>query len=130
MYQDAKGKRLTLYVSRIAAEHRDTAFRFSQEDKVAVFYWIDGTLGYALSGELAEAAAARHGDDRLQTAQSLSTDGPAPAPPRKESGCSRDSYNVAPAPAIGFLMLIKRPSDIQPSEITPPRDLCAAGASS
>jgi anti-sigma factor RsiW len=52
MYQDAKGKRLTLYVSRLAAESRDTAFRFSQEDKVAVFYWIDGRLGYALSGEL------------------------------------------------------------------------------
>ena len=52
MYQDAKGKRLTLYVSRLAAENRDTAFRFSQEDKVAVFYWIDGRLGYALSGEL------------------------------------------------------------------------------
>jgi anti-sigma factor RsiW len=54
MYQDAKGKRLTLYVSRIEGVHRDTAFRFSQEDKVAVFYWIDGTLGYALSGDLAK----------------------------------------------------------------------------
>lgn len=52
MYQDAKGKRLTLYVSRLATENPDTAFRFSQEDKVAVFYWIDGRLGYALSGEL------------------------------------------------------------------------------
>jgi anti-sigma factor RsiW len=52
MYQDAKGKRLTLYVSRLATEGRDTAFRFSQEEKVAVFYWIDGRFGYALSGEL------------------------------------------------------------------------------
>ena len=26
--------------------------RVSGEDKVAVFYWIDGRLGYALSGEL------------------------------------------------------------------------------
>ena len=54
MYQDAKGKRLTLYVSRIEGVQRDTAFRFSQEEKVAVFYWIDGTLGYALSGDLAK----------------------------------------------------------------------------
>jgi anti-sigma factor RsiW len=54
MYQDAKGKRLTLYVSRLAADNRDTAFRFSQEDKVAVFYWIDGRLGYALSGEMSK----------------------------------------------------------------------------
>jgi anti-sigma factor RsiW len=52
MYQDQKGKRLTLYVSRLVGKTRDTAFRFSQEDRVAVFYWIDGALGYALSGEL------------------------------------------------------------------------------
>ncbi len=54
MYQDAKGKRLTLYVSRVEGMQRDTAFRFSQEEKVAVFYWIDGSLGYALSGDLAK----------------------------------------------------------------------------
>ena len=52
MYQDAKGQRITLYVSLRETEPRDTAFRFSQEDKVAVFYWIDGKLGYALSGEM------------------------------------------------------------------------------
>ena len=52
MYQDSKGQRITLYVSRRDAEPQDTAFRFSQEDKVAVFYWIDGKLGYALSAEM------------------------------------------------------------------------------
>ena len=52
MYQDSKGRRITLYVSRRDAEPRDTAFRFSQEDKIAVFYWIDGTFGYALSAEM------------------------------------------------------------------------------
>jgi anti-sigma factor RsiW len=55
MYQDAKGQRVTLYVTRREAEPRDTAFRFSQEDKVSVFYWIDGTLGYALSAEMPRA---------------------------------------------------------------------------
>ena len=52
MYQDSKGQRITLYVSRRDEEPQDTAFRFSQEDKVAVFYWIDGKLGYALSAEM------------------------------------------------------------------------------
>ena len=52
MYQDAKGQRITLYISIRDAEPRDTAFRFSQEDKVAVFYWIDGNLGYALSADM------------------------------------------------------------------------------
>jgi len=52
MYQDARGQRLTLYVSRQKGEPRDTAFRFSQEDRVSVFYWVDGNFGYALSGEM------------------------------------------------------------------------------
>jgi anti-sigma factor RsiW len=55
MYQDARGQRLTLYVSRTRGEPRDTAFRFSQEDRVSVFYWVDGNFGYALSGELGRA---------------------------------------------------------------------------
>ncbi|TSA13332.1 MAG: anti-sigma factor [Betaproteobacteria bacterium] len=56
MYQDKKGQRITLYVSLRSAEPRDTAFRFSQEGEVAVFYWIDGKLGYALSGEMDRAS--------------------------------------------------------------------------
>ena len=52
MYQDARGQRLTLYVSKQKGEPRDTAFRFSQEDRVSVFYWVDGNYGYALSGEV------------------------------------------------------------------------------
>ncbi|MDP2785399.1 MAG: hypothetical protein Q8O38_12520 [Sulfurimicrobium sp.] len=50
--QDARGQRLTLYVRTDAREQRETAFRFAQEGKVGVFYWLDGQLGYALSGEM------------------------------------------------------------------------------
>jgi anti-sigma factor RsiW len=56
MYQDAKGQRITLYISIRDAEPHDTAFRFSQEDKIAVFYWIDGNLGYALSADMDRAS--------------------------------------------------------------------------
>lgn len=52
MYQDARGQRLTLYVRTDAKEQRETAFRYAQEGKVGVFYWLDGSLGYALSGEM------------------------------------------------------------------------------
>ncbi len=52
MYQDAQGRRLTLYVRTGDPENRETAFRYAQEGKVGVFYWLDGRLGYALSGEL------------------------------------------------------------------------------
>jgi anti-sigma factor RsiW len=51
MYQDGSGLRLTLYVRQDAA-NRETAFRFAREGGVSVFYWLDGPLGYALSGEL------------------------------------------------------------------------------
>lgn len=52
MYQDSSGRRLTLYVRSAATGNKETAFRFAQEDKVGVFYWVDGPFGYALSGEL------------------------------------------------------------------------------
>lgn len=62
MYQDIKGQRLTLYV-RVSKEVRDqTAFRFAQENSVGVFYWIDGRLGYALSGESDRAELLRVAD--------------------------------------------------------------------
>jgi anti-sigma factor RsiW len=51
MYQDAGGRRLTLYVST-DVDNRDTAFRYINEGGLHVFYWVDRTLGYALSGEL------------------------------------------------------------------------------
>ncbi len=52
MYQDKNGQRLTLYVKTDPSVVRETAFRFSQEGRVAVFYWIDRQLSYAVSGEL------------------------------------------------------------------------------
>lgn len=64
MYQDAEGRRLTLYVRTDAGNHRETAFRFAQEGKVGVFYWLDGKLGYALSGEMAR-------DDLMRVADSV-----------------------------------------------------------
>ena len=55
MYQDANGKRLTLYVSRRGRAEALTAFRFARDGPVSVFYWIDRDCGYALSGELDKA---------------------------------------------------------------------------
>lgn len=52
MYQDAGGKRLTLYLSRRGSDETLSAFRFAQEGQVSVFYWIDRDLSYALSGEI------------------------------------------------------------------------------
>jgi anti-sigma factor RsiW len=51
MYEDARGQRLTLYVSVDAAGSQQTAFRFAREEGVSVFYWVDGPLGYALAAQ-------------------------------------------------------------------------------
>jgi len=57
MYEDRAGKRLSVIVGR-NPENRDTSFRFASNDGVETFYWIDGELGYAVSGEISR--------DRLQ----------------------------------------------------------------
>jgi anti-sigma factor RsiW len=49
MYQAHPGTRITLYVRTEATENRETAFRYAEEGKVRVFYWVDRKLGYALS---------------------------------------------------------------------------------
>ena len=59
MYQDASGKRLTIYVTPPNKGDTTTAFRFSREGPVSVFYWVDGDCGFAISGEIDKAALAR-----------------------------------------------------------------------
>ena len=52
MYQEASGERLTLYVRAAKSDTGETAFRYSHEDGIGVFYWIDGDVGYALAGRM------------------------------------------------------------------------------
>ena len=59
MYQESSGKRLTLYVTRPSKSESVSAFRFAQEGKVSVFYWVDKDCGYALSAELDRATLTR-----------------------------------------------------------------------
>jgi anti-sigma factor RsiW len=47
MYDDASGKRLTLYVR--AADGGETAFRFQREGDAATFAWIDRGFGFAVT---------------------------------------------------------------------------------
>ena len=54
MYEDAQGRRVTLYVTVFAPSQApsETAFRASRDGAVESFYWVEGRFGYALSGEL------------------------------------------------------------------------------
>jgi len=51
MYEDASGRRLTLYMRRESGLN-NTSFRFFEKDGFGSFYWIDRPLAYALSGRL------------------------------------------------------------------------------
>lgn len=52
MYQDAQGNRLTLYLRRKHAADQNTAFQYAQQADIRDFYWIDGDLGYVLTGKV------------------------------------------------------------------------------
>lgn len=54
MYEDRAGRRVTVYMTRNPA-NRETAFLFRTEGAVRSFYWLDGPLGYAISGEIERA---------------------------------------------------------------------------
>jgi anti-sigma factor RsiW len=47
MYDDASGKRLTVYVE--AGRGSETAFRFKQESDASTFAWIDQGFGFAVT---------------------------------------------------------------------------------
>ena len=50
MYEDGLGRRLTLYVTRVEGAETDLAF--AEAPGAQAFWWIEGTLGCALVGDL------------------------------------------------------------------------------
>jgi anti-sigma factor RsiW len=52
MYENADKQRISLLVRKDGEPTKETAFRYSLENGVGVFYWIDDACGYALSGNL------------------------------------------------------------------------------
>ena len=57
MYQNAEGKRITLYMSKDTIE--PAPIRVAQQDTLNVAYWADAKLSYAVSGDLPEAEMKR-----------------------------------------------------------------------
>lgn len=52
MYENEVGERVTLYLRTDLRNSRDIAFQIARERDVNVWYWLEGTRGYALSGKL------------------------------------------------------------------------------
>jgi anti-sigma factor RsiW len=52
MYENADKQRLTLQVRKQPPGTPETAFHYTVENGVGVFYWVDEECGYALSGNL------------------------------------------------------------------------------
>ncbi|MCA1443684.1 anti-sigma factor [Ensifer sp. IC4062] len=51
MYEDGTGQRVTVLLGR-NTENRETSFRIASHGGVETFYWIDGGIGYAVTGEV------------------------------------------------------------------------------
>ena len=51
MYENEAGRRVTVLVGRNAGG-RTTSFRFAAANGIETFYWIDGDLGYAVTGDI------------------------------------------------------------------------------
>jgi anti-sigma factor RsiW len=49
MYQDNTGQRVTVYL-RKAEQEVPAAFRYEQQGRLSMFYWVEGRCGYALVG--------------------------------------------------------------------------------
>lgn len=52
MYENADKQRISLLVRKDNERTSESAFRYALEDGIGVFYWIDDSCGYALSGRL------------------------------------------------------------------------------
>jgi len=50
LYQDAQQRRVTVYL-RKPEQGTDAAFRYEQQGKLGMFYWVEDGAGYALVGE-------------------------------------------------------------------------------
>ncbi|HEV7323055.1 MAG TPA: anti-sigma factor [Ensifer sp.] len=62
MYEDGTGRRLTVLLGR-NDDNRETSFRIDESDGVETFYWIDGPLGYAVTGEVPRALLQQVADE-------------------------------------------------------------------
>jgi len=62
MYEDDAGERITVLIGR-NEDNRTTSFRYMSEGAVETFYWIDGAIGYAVTGEVSRARLQAIADD-------------------------------------------------------------------
>ncbi len=84
MYQDAAGKRITVYL-RKPEKGVDTAFRYEQQGDLGMFYWVEEGCGYALVGplprqQLLAMAESIHKQEPVLPAPNMNPQAPA-APP-------------------------------------------------
>lgn len=51
MYEDSTGARVTIMVRR-DSDNKTTSFRSASSGNLETFYWVDGSFGYAVTGEI------------------------------------------------------------------------------
>lgn len=92
MYANDQNKRITLFVAPQSGQ--ETSFSFAQNGDVATFYWVEGSLAYALIGRLSK-------EELLQVSQAVYNDvrsrpNPPPAPPQVQPPAPQQQQPPAP----------------------------------
>ncbi|PST22069.1 anti-sigma factor [Mesorhizobium plurifarium] len=72
MYEDGTGSRLTVLLGR-NTENRETSFRIASQGNVETFYWIDGEIGYAVTGEVPRGLLQKVADECYRQFESSET---------------------------------------------------------
>jgi len=52
MYENKHNNRITLYIRGGIEDNQQSAFKYSTSGALQILYWVDGSKGYVLSGEL------------------------------------------------------------------------------
>ena len=85
MYEDASGRRLTLYI-RKETGLTNTSFRFAEREGFGAFYWIDRPLAYALAGRVRREELMGLANIVYAQLEALASSGSPAAPPPKPPG--------------------------------------------
>ena len=85
MYEDAGGRRLTLYI-RKETGLTNTSFRFAEREGFGAFYWIDRPLAYALAGRVRREELMGLANVVYAQLEVLASSGSQAAPPPKPPG--------------------------------------------
>ncbi len=102
MYEDAGGRRLTLYI-RKETGLTNTSFRFAEREGFGAFYWIDRPLAYALAGRVRREELMGLANVVYAQLEALASSGSPASPPPAPPACRAQPLTSCAGRACGWV---------------------------